>query len=1002
MYEYNVDFYLNGDWQDKTTDIKQNPPIKITGGVKDEAASISPGKCSFSVNGTDYNPRNPVGAYFGELGKNTPVRVRHQLLADNVSETDTDGWGANWDNGAGSGGTVANTDWSRTGTTTEHSVPAASAYRTSLLKAVNQYWDSCLRTRVTLPTNNIAGGAVWSEFQFRYTDANNYLAVQFLFNTDETVLMQVVDVVAGTNRILLGLTTIAGLSVATDQSFELATLVEGQAVRTKIWATGDPEPADWQTTCTRATVRYGRNGIRSTVNTGNSNTKPFDFTYTNTVVEARPFVGEISEFIPKVSDESHAAPYVQITASGITKRTIAGSEPFKSASFRWWSADQKWVREGAALATATGDTNTLKATDADAADVTVGDFFRLLNNYEGTNGSGDLKEDQLFTITSKSSSGGVTDINFTPDAKEATIATDNLHTDRLAVAGDLPICYWPCEDGKDATNIASGLTGGTPMSYTVATPDFASKDSFIGSGPLLKLNNAELYTDIVDYTDTNQAFTLHFLLHMPDVDEAATGTDILQFYTTGTAENWEIQYATGGGNGDLVIRATGSGIGGALLFSTPYDLHARGTPIMVTLALQHTAPTTVTYSLTTAYFDNAGTFTISGPATATATGVSSLGKIKSIRVNPAGGYVDVGFGHLAVVPSAMDYFNFLGAPRAYLSEEVIKRLIRLGYEENIPMTFCGTNKPAVQQMGAQREATVLENMQDAALFDGGRFYEARGAYSFEYRTRATLYNQTPYLEVDYSVGGVLAELRPTDDDKDIRNDVTAKRIDGGFARAVQETGRLSIQAPSNGGVGRYTESVDLAAQKDEQLPAQASWRLHLGTVDEERYPSIKFSPVNGDITMAQLLSTGVGNRFKVNNLDARNVYEPIDQLVLGYTLVLDQHAPYVEINGEPARPYNVADIDTARMDSETSTLNEDLDTTETAIDVATTGGTLWTTDAGEFPFDVLIGGERMTVSAISGASSPQTFTVTRSVNGVVKTHTTGTQVSLADPVYLPL
>jgi hypothetical protein len=151
-----------------------------------------------------------------------------------------------------------------------------------------------------------------------------------------------------------------------------------------------------------------------------------------------------------------------------------------------------------------------------------------------------------------------------------------------------------------------------------------------------------------------------------------------------------------------------------------------------------------------------------------------------------------------------------------------------------------------------------------------------------------------------------------------------------------------------------------------------------------------------------MFSCGVGNRFKITNLQARSVFEPIDQLVMGYTLTLDPVVPTLEINGEPASPYNVAELDVARLDSDTSTLNEVLDTTEVGVDVATTGGTLWTTDVAEFPFDILVGGERMTVSAITGASSPQTFTVTRSVNGVIKGHPIGTTVSLADPVYLAM
>ncbi|WP_327268817.1 hypothetical protein OG233_14165 [Streptomyces sp. NBC_01218] len=55
-----------------------------------------------------------------------------------------------------------------------------------------------------------------------------------------------------------------------------------------------------------------------------------------------------------------------------------------------------------------------------------------------------------------------------------------------------------------------------------------------------------------------------------------------------------------------------------------------------------------------------------------------------------------------------------------------------------------------------------------------------------------------------------------------------------------------------------------------------------------------------------------------------------------------------------------------------------------------------------FPFDVVLGGERATVLGISGTTSPQTFTVTRSANGISKAQPLGTDVRLADPTYYAL
>jgi len=644
-------------------------------------------------------------------------------------------------------------------------------------------------------------------------------------------------------------------------------------------------------------------------------------------------------------------------------------------------------------------------TDADALDINIGTFFRLLSNIGGTNGLGQAKEDILFTVTSKDSSGGFTNIHFTPDASLGTFAGDNLHTLRRATADDLPLAYWPCEDLENSNSVASGLIGGAPLTIVSGQPGFGAIDTFPGSAPFMKLNNAELRGTIPNYTNTNQAFTISFLLNTPETDEAATNTDLLVFYTDGTAERWEFIYSGGGGNGNLRLAAVDTPTA-TVLFDQNWDLHARNTPVVVVLSLRHTAPTTVEYSIGTIRYDANGLATISGPATGTVTGVTNLGKMTDVKLNPfGGGYIETGISHIAIVPSFMEYFNFLDAPKAHKQEEIMRRFNRLPYEEDVPLVYCG-GPITGQQMGPQQVDTFLNNLQAAADFDMGRFYEARGAYSFVYAQRSTLYDQPYVLDIDYSAGGVLSELIGTYDDKDTQNDITVTRTGGSSYHVEQTTGRLSVLKPKDGGVGRYIDSKELNARDDLQLPDLANWLLHLGTVYEDRFPSIKLTPASGNIKLSQMLSVGVGNRLKLRNLQARNIYEPIDQLTLGYTLVLDQISPTLEINGEPARPYNTAilDRDSTRLDHLNSLLNEDIDEVDTTFQVTASDSVIWATTAAwpaEFPFDLIVSGERWTCTANVGASNPQTMTVIRSVNGVVKSHLAGTKIELADPVYLP-
>lgn len=102
------------------------------------------------------------------------------------------------------------------------------------------------------------------------------------------------------------------------------------------------------------------------------------------------------------------------------------------------------------------------------------------------------------------------------------------------------------------------------------------------------------------------------------------------------------------------------------------------------------------------------------------------------------------------------------------------------------------------------------------------------------------------------------------------------------------------------------------------------------------------------------------------------------------------------------RPAEVEPGATSRRDTAGSELASGIDGDDTSLSVATTTGPLWgvTGDANmHFPLDVGIGGERIRVTAISGASSPQTFTVTRNVNSLPtpKSHAAGAPVSLWQP-----
>lgn len=342
------------------------------------------------------------------------------------------------------------------------------------------------------------------------------------------------------------------------------------------------------------------------------------------------------------------------------------------------------------------------------------------------------------------------------------------------------------------------------------------------------------------------------------------------------------------------------------------------------------------------------------------------------------------------------------AARGYAGEPAGDRVTRVLGLADVDLVVVGD--PAdTQLMGPQYAEPMLDQVHDAESTDAGIFAEPRDAAGVLYRTGRSLYNQAASIELDYAGGHVAEPFEPVDDDQATRNDVTMSRRDGGSYRVQQTTGRLSIQ-PHPDGVGRYPDDASVNCIDDAAVPPFAQWALHLGTLDAARFPSITVNlaaPDVDDATAAAVLATDLGDRIEVQNAAAVNVYDPISLLVQGYTETIGPVEHVWSANCTPGELYEVIELDdpTSRIGAGTvAELAADVDTDDTTLSVlCSDGATLWSTDPAQFPFDVEVGGERMTVTAITGTTpgTAQDFAVDRAVNGVVKRHTTGDALNLA-------
>jgi len=357
----------------------------------------------------------------------------------------------------------------------------------------------------------------------------------------------------------------------------------------------------------------------------------------------------------------------------------------------------------------------------------------------------------------------------------------------------------------------------------------------------------------------------------------------------------------------------------------------------------------------------------------------------------------VGYAAIYATAGAFTASSHSSALQAFTGELAHVRIARLCTEAGIPVY---TQAPGSAAMGPQSADNLLNLLRECEAVDGGLLYEYQ--FGIGYQSVRERYNQPVAMALDFHQRHIAGVPAPTDDDQFTRNRWTISRSGGASVTATEANGNKGTRA-----IGVWPDSATLNVYADSQVAQEASWRVHLGTVDEVRWPSLRLQLHGGASSLIPTwLGFALGKRISLSNPPTQMAPDAIDAIVDGYSEAFNQVAWVAELNTTPASPYSVAVMDDpllGRLDSATSTLTADVASGTTSISVTTTDvRDLWTTDAAEVPFDIIVAGEVMTVTVVSGASSPQTFTVTRSVNAVVKAQTAGAAIHIRYPATLAL
>jgi hypothetical protein len=570
-----------------------------------------------------------------------------------------------------------------------------------------------------------------------------------------------------------------------------------------------------------------------------------------------------------------------------------------------------------------------------------------------------------------------------------------------AVNLPLMVGYWPCEDGAEATTIASGLTGGSVMTYT-GSPSLAASERIPGSAPLLELATGVTLTGRpITHTGTG-VVAWRMVADAPASGWTADAVLCEIRVSGGSAVRWVLEVTAGGAlrlrgldASDTEI-ATSGAVGFDVLGRRQmigWQLTQTGSDVYYQIFTRRIAD-----DLTVSEVGIDGTFTS-----------RTVGRATQARIAPSGNLDGGAVGHLMLGTSAILAAGIDAAIVGNDGETAGRRLLRLGDELDIPVRIVG-DPDDTERMGPQQPGKALELFTACAAADRGLLGEARDAMVLEYRTRTSLYNQTPRATLAYGTEGESPHLEPDEPTEDVVNDYTAERRGGSSYQAVETTGRLSI-AEYPGGVGRRPGSATLELETDDQLYGAAWWETHLGTWDDYRYPVVRMDlsrlvdADKADLARA-IAAAGPGDRIVITDPPPDCPPDPIDVQVQGWQEIIRPRRREITFNTVPHGPWvvGVADVDLADSDGTTlvSGLSAVAAGTSQAVSVAVVG-TPWSTSA-DVPFVMWIlhptgaKAERVTVTAISGATSPQTFTISRGLDGYTLAHDAGAALMIYQPL----
>lgn len=551
--------------------------------------------------------------------------------------------------------------------------------------------------------------------------------------------------------------------------------------------------------------------------------------------------------------------------------------------------------------------------------------------------------------------------------------------------------YWPMEDAAGATVAASAIPDAAPGNITQCT--FGGTTGLDGSTGAITLNSAPNGSKIILTTKT-PAFTgeTSLIFYFKLASLPGSDSTLATVYTTGggTANRWTIAVgATGFAFSALDQHGTVVDTGSSLFGTgaSPLDQWI-GMALKVTANGANVDWETTWHAVGT---DTFYTHFLGGDSFA-----GSMRQFQKVEFGtPSSAFQGAQIAHVIISSTDFDLATarFRDASKAYAGERFIRRGIRLAEEEDVTFEWLGD--PDASEICGPQAADTLFNILDAgAKVDGGILTDIRDTLGFYYISHHAL-SRRYGPEFDYAASHLAATPRPVGDRRFTVNDFTASRPSGSSARyEATDDRRKNVRDPDDPdspGVGRFERGESFSVATDDQLPGQAQRRVSRGTWERPHIPTLAVDPhrseIHGDaVLFGDVIAMDAGGGPVLTGLDnAPMAPDDVEMLALGYTETFSNKLWSLVFNTTPAGPYRTPAFGgqggaEPRLDAwttEVHTSQAGVSTGATEIRVRTPRKTAdnltepcWidsTNYSAEFPVDIKIAGERMTLTACTAA-----------------------------------